>query len=756
MITLLRLLLLACLAVPSWCATSAISYRSYTSSYPLLVAVPSAYSNPSLVVTLHGATETGNGTYNGTLVYNSSTNAIAATLVHGALECVNNGVTWFADNNVIVAAPQTTSTWNTTTLDTTVAALIAEFGVNTSRICITGLSLGGGGAWNYAKNFPSRCYSVVPIAAALFPGSGTLPQFSTIKTYAVQDGDDPTVPPCWLYGTTAVFSAQPFLTAWLYEITGSCSLDNHPDSPTYSVHASYPHFNGVVSTYTGNYNGSAWIWTAGATMPTGTLGTTLYQTGGHGGWDQTYGTGPGDFNTTFWTWALGVVPTPAGFPDPLRSGNPIINSSLLFSGSQYVTLGRPSALTTVLDPGHEYTVLIRTARTASGSTGNIFSLADISNNQCCIVSNGGSSATGIIGGTSMTTGTGSIQNPTWNSIALVNRNASGTFMGRMVLDAAAGTTEVAVGTTTSTRDIMLGARRNSSNADAASFYSGNLGDVVIWNYALTDDQIHYAMGYIQPNEILNAIYGSGIVGYYPCNEGSGNVVHDGALGNDGTATVSTLFSSAAYPKYPVCTIGDSLTSGSGSQTGTPYGLQVKTGGSGLRNMRSSYPYGFAGQNVAFIQGKIQLSTYAPFLNWTQVYLVGIHDLGNNAAVTSFLSTAIAALPHNRYLIIGNRPYGVTGVVNGVGTPGNAGIGDWGTTARAQIDSQNRAVQAIYGSHWISEQYIAQTQLILPGEANDQFQLRTPTNICADNTHLLDVGYILQSQAADIALTSFGW
>lgn len=302
-----RALLLCLLATCGWSVATTINYRAYVSSYPLLVAIPSSYSSPSLVITLHGAGETGDGSSDGTLIYSSS-NQIAATLVHGALQCVNGGVTWFADHNVIVAAPQTTASWSNTTLNATRAALIAEFGCNPSRVMICGLSLGGGGAWNYASHFPANVYSCVPVAAASAPGAGSLAStFAGIKTYYVSDGNDGTVPQCWNYGTTAIFTAQPYLTAWLYEITGVCPLDNHPDSPTYSVHASYPNFNGVTGLYSSNWNGSAWAWTSGATVPTGMLGTTLYPTGGHGGWDATFGTGPSDFNTAMWTWALGVT-----------------------------------------------------------------------------------------------------------------------------------------------------------------------------------------------------------------------------------------------------------------------------------------------------------------------------------------------------------------------------------------------------------------------------------------------------------------
>lgn len=751
-----RFLLLLLLASSGWSATSVISYRNYASSYPLLVAVPASYSSPSLVIQLHGAGEVGNGSYNGTLVYAAGTNEVALTLVHGALECVNNGVTWFASNNVIVAAPQTPTTWNTTTLDNTVAALIAEFGVNTSRICVTGLSLGGGGAWAYGVAHPSRCYSLVPIAGSLQPAATPITVLGSVKVMAVHNAADPTVPIVWDVGTA--FASQPWFTAWLYQITGVEATANHPDSPTWSTHSGGPHLNGVTTTNTANWTGSAWVWTAGATLPTSSPAIQVYPTAAHGGWDETYGTGPSDFGLAFWQWALGVSPSPPAqnFPDPLRSGSALIQASMGLAATGYASVGTPAALTSVCTPTHEFTVLVRTCRALAASTGIIIGQGDNTNTTWSISSLGGSRASCNVGGVGIVTNAGSIQNPTWNDIALVCRNDAGTFRVRCVLDSSAGQAETAVGAQVCTKDILIGARRNTSNTDSASLYSGNIGDICIWDYALTDDQVHYAMGYITPNENINGLYGSGLIAYWPCNEQSGLVVHEDIAGNDGTCSASGLFTTSAYPKYPICTVGDSLTAGSGSQTNTPYGQQVLGGGSGLRNMRSSYTYGFPGMNVAYIQTQIRLSSYAPFLNWTQVYLVGIHDLGANSNVTSFLSTAISALPHSRYLIIGNRPFGATGVVNGVGNPNGVGIGDWGQTQRLQIDSQNYLIQSIYGSRWLSEQYLSVSQASLPTEANDVFQLRTPVSICADNTHLLNAGYILQSQGADIALTSFGW
>lgn len=302
----LRFLLLLLLVSSGWSVTSTIGYRAYASSFPLLVAIPSSYSSPSLVITLHGAGEVGNGSYDGTLIY-SSTNQVALTLVHGALQCVNNGVTWFADNNTIVAAPQCASSFAMSTLDNTISALIAEFHVNTARVCLTGLSLGGGAAWNYGEVHPSRLYSLAPVAGASFPPASPLTMF-TMKVWAFHDSNDGTVPVAWDTGT--LFPAQPLTTAWLYQITGVSCIDNHPQSPTWFTHAVAPQLtNGIVTaTYTAGWNGAAWSWVAGQTAPTtGNPSFTLYAGGGHGGWDLTYGTGPSNFNTPFWVWFLGIT-----------------------------------------------------------------------------------------------------------------------------------------------------------------------------------------------------------------------------------------------------------------------------------------------------------------------------------------------------------------------------------------------------------------------------------------------------------------
>lgn len=452
------------------------------------------------------------------------------------------------------------------------------------------------------------------------------------------------------------------------------------------------------------------------------------------------------------------IPTPPAFPNPLISGSNTIGASFLGDGTtKYITLGTPASLTSVLNPTHEFTVLVRTARNTLTTAGIVIGQGDSSSTTFEIVSNGGSSLSINVGGNSITTGSGSVKNPTWNCCAIVNRNpGSGPFMSRGILDFSASTAEISAGSQVCTKDIMIGARRNSSNIDSAGLYKGNVGCVAIWNYALTDAQIHWAMGYITPTENMFGTTGinNGLIAYFPLNETTGTTAHDTVQGLTGTCSTSNCFTTTSYPKYPVVMIGDSLTVGAGSETGQSMISQVVSGGPGTRNMRSAYPYGFSGQNIAYILTQVELTSFAPFFNWTHVYLTGIHDLGNNSTVISGINTMIGMLNHNRYIVMGNRAYAVTGVVNGVGDPTQAGIGDYGLTARTQIDSMNNAFRATYGSRFFDSQNNAQA--VSATQNNDYFQRRTPYTIAADNTHMMDEGYVPQSIGVDSLLNTFGW
>ena len=72
-------------------------------------------------------------------------------------------------------APQTNSGWDSPALLGDALSMIdraiTDRDVDPDRVYVTGLSMGGGGAWNFLNDFPQRVAATVPICAV--PPSGT-------------------------------------------------------------------------------------------------------------------------------------------------------------------------------------------------------------------------------------------------------------------------------------------------------------------------------------------------------------------------------------------------------------------------------------------------------------------------------------------------------------------------------------------------------------------------------------------------------
>lgn len=105
-----------------------------------------------LLVFLHGSGEKGNGT-----------TELARVTVHGPPKLVKAG----RDFPFVIVSPQLPSSagsWSAGLVDELVSRAVAAYRIDTTRIYVTGLSLGGYGTWNYARNFPGRVAAVVPIA----------------------------------------------------------------------------------------------------------------------------------------------------------------------------------------------------------------------------------------------------------------------------------------------------------------------------------------------------------------------------------------------------------------------------------------------------------------------------------------------------------------------------------------------------------------------------------------------------------------
>lgn len=118
--------------------------------------VPASYAtDPTmprpLILFLHGAGES--GANNTSQVNANIDNLLAAAKARGAF----------------LYAPQTNIGWSSTTLFDYAMSMIdraiADRNVDPNRIYVTGLSMGGGGTWNFLNQFPDRVAAAVPVCA---------------------------------------------------------------------------------------------------------------------------------------------------------------------------------------------------------------------------------------------------------------------------------------------------------------------------------------------------------------------------------------------------------------------------------------------------------------------------------------------------------------------------------------------------------------------------------------------------------------
>ncbi|MEX2309725.1 MAG: alpha/beta fold hydrolase [Pirellulales bacterium] len=126
--------------------------------------VPPEAMNPTpprpLILFLHGAGES--GTNNLSQINANMDNLLAEAKQRGAF----------------LYAPQTNSGWSPTTVTTHIATMLdralMERNVDSERLYVTGLSMGGGGTWNMLTRYPERFAAAVPIAA-VSPASDFVP-----------------------------------------------------------------------------------------------------------------------------------------------------------------------------------------------------------------------------------------------------------------------------------------------------------------------------------------------------------------------------------------------------------------------------------------------------------------------------------------------------------------------------------------------------------------------------------------------------
>lgn len=129
--------------------------RDFEGQYQLFL--PAAYGTSDgtwpLILFLHGGGERGTD--------------IDRVKVHGPLKVAVQR----PDFPFVIVAPQVAEhmIWSTARLDALLSEVVERYRVDPDRIYVTGLSMGGYGAWHLAMEFPHRFAALVPISGGATP-----------------------------------------------------------------------------------------------------------------------------------------------------------------------------------------------------------------------------------------------------------------------------------------------------------------------------------------------------------------------------------------------------------------------------------------------------------------------------------------------------------------------------------------------------------------------------------------------------------
>jgi predicted peptidase len=103
-------------------------------------------------------------------------------------------------HSFVVIVPQLATDkneWKSETIDHVVEFVKQKYRIDESRIYLTGLSLGGGGAWNYASEYGYKIAALAPVCGAAWPNTTRANNIAMhqIPVWAFHGLKDTTVPP---------------------------------------------------------------------------------------------------------------------------------------------------------------------------------------------------------------------------------------------------------------------------------------------------------------------------------------------------------------------------------------------------------------------------------------------------------------------------------------------------------------------------------------------------------------------------------
>ena len=163
-----------------------------------LEALPAHYVNhPGMhypvIIFLHGQGELGNGSQSSLpIVADNSIPHLLATQTFPAN--ISSGGKNF---QFIVLSPQFKAWPQPSDVTDMLNYAIKKYRIDTTRLYLAGLSMGGGDVWDYAWNLGRRITAIVPMAGASYPTQykGQQIALDKVAVWAFQNNDDPTVPP---------------------------------------------------------------------------------------------------------------------------------------------------------------------------------------------------------------------------------------------------------------------------------------------------------------------------------------------------------------------------------------------------------------------------------------------------------------------------------------------------------------------------------------------------------------------------------
>ncbi len=131
-------------------------------------ALPARYDSTTkeypLIIFIHGVGELGNGSSDLWMAANIGTPGLIKNNKF-PVSFTANGKTF----SFIVLAPQFKAWPSSNDVDAMISYALSKYRIDTTRIYVSGLSMGGGATWEYAAAYNSRIAAIVPICGASGP-----------------------------------------------------------------------------------------------------------------------------------------------------------------------------------------------------------------------------------------------------------------------------------------------------------------------------------------------------------------------------------------------------------------------------------------------------------------------------------------------------------------------------------------------------------------------------------------------------------